>query len=231
MTEKNICFNKNFMSKPLYPIPYTLYPSSRASRRPFTPLESVPAALSLKRKRSNPVSSQENCGHRRTLTGFTLIEIVIVVAIIGAVTLVAALGLFGRKRSTDLATVKLGIVAVLHEAQSRSTTEAQNASWGVHFASVTGTASFYALFYNSYSISTVVSQYVLPSDVQFATSSVASGGSLDITFAQITGMPSASTSITLNLVSGGGTAPGASASVGRQSSGKVFFDDFNRSSL
>ena len=162
---------------------------------------------------------------------FTLVELAIVVALIATVSFVTVMSLIGRKQSKDLQTVQEGVVAVLREAQSRSITQDQNTSWGVHFSNPTGTSAFYALFYTSYSTGTVVSQYTLPSDVIFSSSSVTSGGSLDIIFSQITGLPSTSTSITLDLVSGGGTLSGSSASLNRQSSGKVFFDNFGRSSL
>jgi prepilin-type N-terminal cleavage/methylation domain-containing protein len=163
--------------------------------------------------------------------GFTLIEILVVVAILSTVSLVTFLGFFGRKRATDLSSVNSQIVAVLHEAQNRSMTQYQGSAWGVHFESGTSTFSFYALFHDAYSTTTVADRYVLPSDTQFASSTIPAGTSLDIVFAQITGIPSASTTITVDLVSGNSTAAGSPANVSRQSSGKVFFDNFSRSTL
>jgi hypothetical protein len=79
----------------------------------------------------------------------------------------------------------------------------------------------------------VVNKYLLPGDIEFSPLSVAPGGTFLVTFAPITGAPSASTSITLYLVGGQTSAstPSSSASLSRQASGEVFFDNFNRSSL
>ena len=150
--------------------------------------------------------------------------------IIGGVVLV---GLSGKRGMSDLTSTTQQIGTLLRQAQTDSMTQKGEATWGVHFYNATGTGSFYALFSGSYSTGTVAGQYQLPGDVAFSSASVPAGGTLDITFAPITGVPSASTSITLYLVGGvNGTAtPSSSASLTRQSSGKLFFDNFNRSSL
>ena len=152
---------------------------------------------------SCPLSRSRALRARRS--AFTMIEIVIVLVLMTLIGLVVLPNLFGKKRSNDLATTKQQLAAVLHEAQSRSISQVQGMSWGVHFSNA-ATGATYALFSGTYSPSTTVNQYVLPPDVQFSSSSVPSGGTFDLIFGQITGSPSASTSITVNLVAGGGSA-------------------------
>jgi prepilin-type N-terminal cleavage/methylation domain-containing protein len=165
------------------------------------------------------------CGHK----GFTLIELMIVIGIIAVLGIVSLISLSGPKNAADLTNTAKLVASSLRQAQSQSVSGYQGVPWGVHFENATATTPFFALFYTSYASATVVSRYTLPLDVQFAASSVSPGSFVNVLFASISGIPSASTSITLNLGSGG-SGP-TSASVGRQSSGGIFFDNFNRSSL
>jgi prepilin-type N-terminal cleavage/methylation domain-containing protein len=166
--------------------------------------------------------------------GFTLVELLVVVVLLVVIGAVVVTNLSGKRINTDLVTTVQQITTTLRQAQSDSMAQEGGASWGVHFANSTSGRPFYALFRGSYATGTVVGQYLLPSDVGFSSSSVPSGGTLDITFAQISGAASASTSITLYLLVGQGGVSSlipSSSTLSRQSSGKVFFDNFNRSSL
>lgn len=165
------------------------------------------------------------------IDGFTLIEMMIVVGIIVVIGAVIGISLVGRRATTELTSTTQEMVALLREAQSDSMAQSQGASWGVHFANTTNTTPFFALFKTSYSTSTTVGYYTLPATVQYATTSLAQGNTLDITFAQITGIPSATASITLYLISYQGQNQSTTGAISRVSSGKVFFDDFNRSKL
>ena len=161
--------------------------------------------------------------------GFTLIELMIVIGIIAVLGIVSLISLRGSKNMADLTGTAKLVASSLRQAQSQSVSGYQGVPWGVHFDNATNTTPFFALFYSSYATTTVVSRYALPLDVQFSASSVSPGSFVNVIFASISGIPSASTSITLNL--GSGSPGGTSASVGRQSSGGIFFDNFNRSSL
>lgn len=136
---------------------------------------------------------QRNCSADRK--GFTLIEIGIVVTIIAIMGVVAAIALTSRKNTNDLASTTTAVTALLHEAESRSVTQVQGTSWGIHFSNTTSTAPFYAIFYSYYSPTTTVGYYRLPSDVAYVPGTVPIGGTLDVIFSQISGMSSASTTI------------------------------------
>lgn len=161
--------------------------------------------------------------------GLSLIEISIVVVIISIVTVVAVSNLVGTRSKAELDNTTKRIVALLREAQSRSISQDENTVWGVRFDNSTTTKPFYALFKTSYSAANVVSRFNLPGSVQFVTSSIDEGGTLDISFVQLSGVPSTSTSISLKQTRGEGG--GGAENVSRESSGKIFFDDFNRSNL
>lgn len=161
--------------------------------------------------------------------GFTLIELAVVIAIVGIISVVAVANLFGRRGQVDLDNSTRQIVAVLREAQSRSINQEDNIVWGVHFDNTTTTSGFYSLFKDTYSAANTVSRYNLPNRVRFATSSITGGSTLDITFTKISGIPSTSTSIALQL--GVSANNGTAASVSRDSSGQIFFDAFGRSNL
>ena len=164
--------------------------------------------------------------------GFSLIELVTVAAVMVIISVVVITNLFSRRSKTDLDLTTRKIAATLREAQSRSAAQEGGTIWGVHFDNA-ASVPFYALFKTAYSSANAVGSYRLPPSICFATSSVAQGSTLDVTFAQVSGLPSTSTSITLNLVSGScpSGAGETQSSVIRTTSGKIFFDDFNRPNL
>ena len=157
----------------------------------------------------------------RERNAFSLIEIVVVIAFVGIVSVVAVTALFGTRSRTELDSATKQIAAFLREAQSRATNQDENTVWGVHFDNSTSTTPFYALFKTSYSAANTISRFSLPSTVQFATSSVAQGGTLDITFTQLSGVPSTSTSIRVRQTRG--TVVVASSTIVVGASGPISF--------
>jgi prepilin-type N-terminal cleavage/methylation domain-containing protein len=139
----------------------------------------------------------------RSRNGFSLIEVVVVLAIMIILTVVAVVNLRPTLSRKQLDTTAQTMEAVLDEARSRAVSGESGVVWGVHFDNTTSTTPFYSLFQNSYSAANRINYYPLPYGVQFSTSSIASGGSLDVIFNQISGLPPASSSFVLNLVSGG----------------------------
>ena len=134
---------------------------------------------------------------RSCRSAFTLIEVLIVVALISILSLVSILLLSGKLNSSNLQGARAQIVATLREAESRSVADDQGTAWGVHFMNATATAPFYALFYASYSASTTSAYYRLPPGIAYVTSTLALGTSTDVIFSQISGTSSVSTSIGL----------------------------------
>lgn len=106
-------------------------------------------------------------------SGFTLVEVLIVVAILVIVSSVTFLGLSRYKGGEDLELTMSEAVAVIREAQRRSITEQDGKQWGIRFSNA---SSSYEIFSGAtYSTSTVERTYPLSRNVIFgnpATSTV-----------------------------------------------------------
>lgn len=131
--------------------------------------------------------------------GFTLLELIVVVAIIVLITVITTLNLNSGKNNLDLIDATKQVAILLRQAQSNATAQKNGTSWGVHFENSSTTApSFYALFdASNYSTSSIIDRYNLPSRVAYLPATIAYGATLDVIFAQITGAPNATASIGL----------------------------------
>ena len=116
-------------------------------------------------------------------------------AVIVALSVVVVVSLVNQKNTNDLSSAVAQATALLGEAQSRSVTQTNNVSWGVHFSNATNTAPFYAIFSSSYSPTTSIGYYRLPPDVAYATATLPVGTAIDVLFQQISGLPVASATI------------------------------------
>ena len=154
--------------------------------------------------------------------GFSLIEIFVVIGVIAILAAVSFTTLVNRRSRTEFDGTTRRVAALLREAQSHSMAQKDGTTWGVHLENSTATSPFYAIFKTSYSTSGQIGYYRLPTSIQYATSSIAEGGSIDSTFAQISGLPSASSSITLELT-GGGSAVTASSTITVNTNGLISF--------
>ena len=151
---------------------------------------------------------------------FTLIELLIVIGIIVIISGVTVVSLVGRRNTGDLTNTASQIAILLRQAQNDSLSQKSGMSWGVHFENATATAPFYAFFSSTtYSASNVTGYYRLPNTVGYLTSTLSSGSSLNITFSQIAGTASASTSIGLYLIS----QPSSQSVISIASSGVVSY--------
>ncbi len=148
--------------------------------------------------------------------GFTLIELIIAMAIMATLATFGFLNIVNYKNRQDLNSASQEIVAVIRNAQDRSLAQEGGNRWGLHFQNPISGSDFYALFQgSSYAPSGIVSQSVLPSSVQFE--SPTSGSSTDIIFSPITGLPDASTTIKISLINN----PAASSTITVNSNGKI----------
>jgi prepilin-type N-terminal cleavage/methylation domain-containing protein len=156
---------------------------------------------------------------RSTKKGFTLMELMVTVTLIVVLVVVATLNLTGSRNKTNLDGTTRQIGALLREAQSNAMNDKQGVGWGIHLDN-TGAAPFYALFASStYATSTIVGRYPLTAGIIYATATLPQGSAINITFTQITGIVSASTSITLYVAG----APSLSSTISIASSGAVSY--------
>ena len=152
-------------------------------------------------------------------TGLTLIEILIVTALIAIFAGFGLISLLGRRSKTEVESTARQIVGLLREAQSHSMSQSSSTGWGVRFSNATDTVPFYAMFAgSSYAPSGETGHYRLPERVFYVTSTIASGAVKDVSFSQITGAPSTST--TVGIVGFGGTI---SSTISISSSGLINF--------
>ncbi len=132
--------------------------------------------------------------------GFTIIEMLLVIAITVIMSVIALTNLSGRRSQTDLQDTAKEMVALLREAQSRSVSQSSSTSWGVHFENL-ATTSFFALFHGSYSVANRVNYAPLPVSVGYVTSTLNIGSTTEVTFAELSGLASASTTVSIQSVS------------------------------
>src|SRR6266481_7571264 len=99
---------------------------------------------------------------------FSLIEVVVILAIMVILTTVALLNLNTNRNGTLLVDTGKQIATLLREAQSDAMSQNLNVAWGVHFANSTNTAPFYEIFSSStYSTGTVTAHFALPSVIAY----------------------------------------------------------------
>jgi len=151
----------------------------------------------------------------------TIAELLIVVAIISVITLISLPTLFKRRSQNDLINTTEQIASLLREARARSVSQSSSTNWGVRLGNPTTTSPFYALFYSqNYGSTTTIGYYRMPPTLVYATSNIPSGSYVDITFSQISGQASASTSVTMYVAKG--NLP-SSSTISVASSGAVSF--------
>ncbi len=144
--------------------------------------------------------------------GFSLIELVVVIGvglILGAIFIP---NLQGRRGLTELNITSRQMVALLREAQTKALLESSSTAWGVHFENST-TSPFYALFSGTYSTTTISTRALLPLRIRYASSSLAVGQSREVLFAQRTGKPSTSSTVTIELKNNIGSLTSSTISV------------------
>ncbi|MEK7557026.1 MAG: prepilin-type N-terminal cleavage/methylation domain-containing protein [Patescibacteria group bacterium] len=127
--------------------------------------------------------------------GFTLVEIIVVLAII---LLLVGLGLAAYRtfgRNVNLGTVSQQIVIVLDDARSRTVASLSDSQYGVHFENDTYTL-FQGSTYNAQGNNNEA--HPLPTGVEFGSITLSGGGN-DVVFDRITGTTSQSGTIVLRL--------------------------------
>jgi len=150
------------------------------------------------------------------MRGFTVVELLITIAIIIIVSAIGTISLVGFRAEQDLGSATKLIVSVLRDAQQKSISQESEKQWGVHFENVMNDRDFYATFSGaSYSSSTQQEIFYLKSSLEF--SDPGSGSSKDVIFSKLTGLPQAATNITLRLTNN----PQSAKTVTINNNGKV----------
>jgi len=158
-------------------------------------------------------------------SAFTLIELIISISILAILAGIGFINIVNYRQRQDLSFAGQEIIEVLRNAQNRSlsqeatSTAGSGGRWGVYFENPTGAGNdFYDLFKGtSYAGGTVVSKSVLPSNTQFE--EPANGSSSTIIFSPITGLPNASATIKISLIS----SPTSSSTITVGANGNIGF--------
>lgn len=134
--------------------------------------------------------------------GFSLVELLVVIGVMAILSSVILVNVFNKSGRGSFNSTVQEIVSTLREAESRSVAQEGATAWGVHFENATGTSPFFALFKTSYNSANTVGFHRLPTGVSYSSSSITQGSSLDVIFSQASGVPLATSSITLTLTAG-----------------------------
>ncbi len=132
----------------------------------------------------------------KSIKGFTLVEILIVLALAGIITLIVA-GAFSKATGREALDKETAIILSLLEQARNQTLSAKNASvYGVHFE-----ASKAALFASSTYSSSSASNVVEPMNPLVAISAIALvGGGSEVVFKRLTGETAQSGTVTISLL-------------------------------
>lgn len=129
------------------------------------------------------------------LTGFTIIELLLVVGITAIIAVVGFLNIYGFKSESELDLTVREIVSVLRNAQDRSMSQEDSSQWGVYFENPLSNSGFYVLYQGA--TTTFFSKKNLRSNIQFLNPSI--GSSKDVSFNKMSGLPNSSTTIQISL--------------------------------
>jgi prepilin-type N-terminal cleavage/methylation domain-containing protein len=118
--------------------------------------------------------------------GFTLVELLVVVAVIAAIALVTLINAPTQSNERNMNVADQEIAATLRQAESNALSGNEiggvQGFWGVAFGAATGTQPFMRLFYatstSGLASGTTEGYTPLPQNINYETSSIPSGGTL-----------------------------------------------------
>lgn len=128
-------------------------------------------------------------------SGFTLLELLLVVGIIGILSTSIVLNGLGYRNRQALDLAAQQMAASIRDAQNRSVSQQDGLAWGVYFNNVSSTDSYTVFSGGSYSASE--NRFVTPLDSPVEFTIPSAGTTSSIVFAQVSGLPSTSTSVTI----------------------------------
>lgn len=128
--------------------------------------------------------------------GFTIIELLVVLALTATVSAFGVISLTNQKRSRDLESALQDFSSVLRDTQRRSITQQDGLRWNVRATNNVGSGDVYELFTGtSYSTSSVRESYQLRNGISF--SQPFSGTTTDIFFSPVSGKTTGERSLSL----------------------------------
>jgi len=157
----------------------------------FTPLEVMrrkifeifrPHSNTTRRLIAPPHGETTFSKDRRLLTGFTLLEIVVSIAILILIASAASVSFSNSRNVRELTTASQNVLSILRTAQSKTLAGEENSQWGVHIEQ-TQVVLFRGPTYAGAGFSEA---YPLPSTIEIANISLAGSGS-DVIFKRIEG--------------------------------------------
>lgn len=128
--------------------------------------------------------------------GIGLPEIIISIAIVMVISTIGTTVFFNTKKSAELTSSTDGIVTSLEQARSNAISGKGGSNYGVKFATST-----YTFFTGTTYVSTSTSNIVYKITDGYTISAVIGGTASSVTFYRLTGLPSATGTITVNQVS------------------------------
>jgi len=121
---------------------------------------------------------------------FTLIEIIIVTALLGIMSVIGIVSITNYQKDTEFGTTAQGIVSQLRYAQGRSTSGEGTTTWGVHFDLTDPDNQFYAIFQGAnYAAGTDIVKTYLSGSARLYNVTLNGAGN-DVLFARLTGITS-----------------------------------------
>lgn len=136
---------------------------------------------------------------------FTLYELLIVIAITAALGAVGIANYFGI-RNKNLLENRVGeIVADIRFAMTRARAQEENEQWNIRFTNPSGAGNDYYEMWRgtSYASGTIHARVQLPTTLRFT--DPAASSTKDIAFSKATGLPTASSTIVVELTTSGNT--------------------------
>ena len=127
--------------------------------------------------------------------GFTLAELLLVMGIIGILSTTIILNGLGYRNRQLLDGAAQQMAASIRDAQNRAITQQDGLAWGIYFNNVSTTDSYTVFSGGSYATS--ANRFVTSFDSPLTFTVPAPGTTTSIVFAQISGLPSTSTSVTI----------------------------------
>jgi len=121
----------------------------------------------------------------KKVAGFTLVELLIVIGITAALSVVGVGFYVNQQKAKILENTAQEIANYLHYVQQKSVSQEQGLQWGVHFENPTSGSDFYALYTGTTYSSPIETKY-LPAGIEFQTPS--SGNSVNTSFSKLTGL-------------------------------------------